>query len=639
MCFLRFICVLVLLCLSATPALAVHRDAQMQQARHTSWKGAYAQAEALYRHIVRADPRDVEAWLGLAQVLGWQKKYAEARVVYQHVRQLRPDLPDAALGLLQLQAWEGEYPAAEAGLTALLEQHPGHFGILMLLGQVTGWRGKFRDSIGFYRQVLQRAPDNAEALQGLATTYKWMGNTRDGIPLYTQMLKADPANVQAHIDLGILYSQAGNQKKAVVSLEKARDLAPERPDIRAMLGTLYSWTARLDDAVTELQKSVSLSRGDVSGYIALGRVYSWQKNTEASIALYQQALMRDPENTEALVGLGTTYLHSNRWHEAEALYQQALAIRPQDVGAQQAMARLRKIRAPELLSRYHFFEFRNHNKATGIRDTRYRDHRETVEYVHKLSPKTEFQARYQRSDQQHADTARGVTVFDIDTNVGSIGVEQQFPKAIGLRARYDFSKFNNDGTNEVNMQGRPIGHAGYVLLSKEYQRHYVTANFGRELFISTSTGNATMASVNTYGVSYDVDVTDRFSLLMTPSLDAYSTDRGMRQDHSVRARFRLPFYEKIQLEGQFRYLSRPNEFDNSVFVNFQDQWKETFRYEIRYALAHNTLEDDLEHTATLFLTWDAAPWLSFSVDARFAIEQLADRDRTQSYQTYATLRF
>ena len=126
---------------------------------------------------------------------------------------------------------------------------------------------------------------------------------------------------------------------------------------------------------------------------------------------------------------------------------------------------------------------------------------------------------------------------------------------------------------------------------------------------------------------------------MAPSLDDLSSATELRQDHILRPRFRLPFYDRIELEYQLRYLSNPEEYENSFFVKFQNQLKEKFRYEINYAVTHNSIENSLEHSTKLFLTWDIAQWISWSVDARFAVETLDDEDITQNYQTYLTLRF
>jgi tetratricopeptide (TPR) repeat protein len=642
---LSLISLMIFLCLFSSPSWAIERDTLMLKARQTSWKGNYDEAAAIYQQLIKENPKDIEALIGLATVLSWQKKYQESGDVYRKVREMRPDIPDGEIGLLRLKAWQGEHVSAEEGLKSLHSKYPKRFDILFLLGQVTAWQRKFEISVGYFQKLLAIYPDNMEAVQGLATTYKWMRKTKEGIQLYSTLLEKDPNNLEAILGTGILYSHEGSHEDAIKYLERARDMAPERQDIRAMLGTLYSWTARLDDSVTELQKSIALMQGDISSYITLGRVYSWQKNTEESIKLYNQALEIDPENTEALVGLGRTYFYDDQWDLSEGLYRKALKIEPNDVEALQALDRLQKSKAPALITRFDYFEFRDKPDPTGgLSDTVFRDFRETADYFHNLSAKTKFQFRYQRSDQKQVDKANNLTDFNVGANIGSVGLTQILPQNFSLRFRYDFSQFENKGNNTFNLVKSDTDHAGFFLLTKRSGKHYFTTSFARELFVNTETGNATVESINSYSASYDVDFTEHLSLLLNPSWDDFSgstdtrDDHGIRDDHVIRARYLLPFYKKIQLEYQFRYLSKPDQLLNSFFINFQHKIKEKFSLEADYIATYNSLDASLEHRTTLFFSWEIADWISWTVNANFALETLKDDDKTQNFQTYFTLR-
>jgi len=604
---LFFISLTLFLCLFSSPSWAIDpealtRDSLMEKARQTGWQGKYEEAAAIYRQLTQNNPKDVEALLGLARVLSW-------------------------------------HAVAEEGLKALHSKYPKRFDVLFLLGQVTAWQRKFEISVDYFQKLLAIYPDNAEAVKGLANTYKWMRKTKEGIQLYSTILEKDPNNLEAILGIGILYSHEGNHKDAIKYLERARDLAPDRQDIRAMLGTLYSWTARLDDSITELRKSIALSRGDISSYITLGRVYSWQKNTEESIKLYNQALEIDPENTEAMVGLGRTYFYDDQWDLSEGLYRKALKIQPNDVEARQALDRLQRFQAPALITRFDFFEFRNKpDPSTGFRDVVFRDFRETADYFYKLSAKSRLQLRYQRSDQKQVNKVNNATLFNVGANIGSVGFTQKLPQNFSLRFRADFSQFENKGNNAFNLNGSETDLAGFFLVTKRSGKHYFTASVSRELFINTFSGNAEVDSINTYSASYDVNITEYLSLLLNPSWDDFSTPTSTRDDHVIRARYLLPFYKKIQLEYQFRYLSKPDQLLNSFFINFQHKFKGKLRFEADYIITYNSLDASLEHGTTLFFTWDIADWISWTADARFAIETLKDKDVTQSYQTYFTLR-
>ncbi len=644
-----FIFFMIFVVLLSSPAWAAERDTLILKARQTSWKGNYDEAIAIYRQLINKNPKDIEAMLGLAAVLSWQKKYQESSDVYRKIREMRPDIPDGDLGLLRLKAWQDEHAAAEEGLRALHSKYPERFDILMLLGQVTAWQKKYQSSVEFYKKALAIHPDNPATIKALATTYKWMKNTEEGVKLYAKILEEEPNNINALMGTGILLSQGGKNKEAIVYLEKARDVAPDRADVRAMLGTLYSWTAQLDDAVTELQKSVALEQGNISNrninnYIALGRIFRWQKKKEESIKLYQKALELDPNNGEAMVGLGRVYLFDDQWDKAEELYMKALTINPNDLDAKEALAQLKRFKAPEANIRYNFFESRLHNPISGQIASTFIDHRETFESFFKLSPKTTVQARYQHAERRQLSLSNTSTDFNVDTETVSVGLNQKLPYNFDVRLRYDVAQFTNDNAanSTTDLAKTENDYSGFFILTKRKDRHLWRISLGRELFIDTNPGVSTIENINTYSLSYDVGFSDSFSTLVVLSLDDNSTFAKLQQDHVIRARYRLPNYKKLQFEYQLRYLSDPDTYQNTIGVNFQNQLGKSVRYEASYFVtqSHNTLDNFLRNSFRLFFSWDILPWLTWGTDAIVTLDHLnADIDTIQNYQTYLTIRF
>ena len=640
---------MIFLYLLPVSSWAIERDTLIQKARQTSWKGNYEEAIEMYRQLIRENPKDIEAMLGLASVLSWQKKYQESSEIYRKVREMRPDIPDGDLGLLRLRAWQGEHAAAEKGLRALHEKNPQRLDILMLLGQVTAWQKKYQASVDYYKKALAIQPGNKEAIKGLATTYKWMKNIKEGIKLYAEILEEEPNNIDALMGTGILYSQDGKNKKAISYLEEAREIAPDRADVRAMLGTLYSWNAQLDDAVTELQKSVALEQGNISNrnissYIALGRIFRWQKKKEESIELFKKALELEPNNVEAMIGLGRVYVFDDQWDKAEELYMKAMALDPNNLDAKEALAQLNRFRAPEANIRYNFFESRLHDSATGEITSTFIDHRETIESFFKLSPKTVLQARYQHAERRQLSLSNTSTDFNVNTETASIGLDQKLPYNFNIRFRYDIAQFYNDNiTNSTaNLVKSENDYSGFFILTHTYDRHLWRITLGRELFIDDNITFSTIEDINTYSISYDVGFSDYFSALVVLALDDNSTFAKLQQDHVVRARYRLPFYTKIQFEYQFRYLSDPDTYQNTVGVNFQNQLGNNVRYEASYFLtqSHNTLDNFLRNSFKLFYSWDIFPWLSWSADALVTFDTInGELDTIQNYQTYLTFRF
>jgi cytochrome c-type biogenesis protein CcmH/NrfG len=61
-----------------------------RQGQLRSWQKQFPQATSLYGKAVELDPRNVEAWLGLSEVLEWSGKFKEARLAVEKAAQADP---------------------------------------------------------------------------------------------------------------------------------------------------------------------------------------------------------------------------------------------------------------------------------------------------------------------------------------------------------------------------------------------------------------------------------------------------------------------------------------------------------------------------------------------------------------------
>lgn len=104
-------------------------EARNWVARLKSWKGNFKEAEQLYRGVLADHAGDVEAEIGLADVLGWQKHYANAIEI----------------------------------LKSLESQDPKNLEILSRLGRLYYWQHDKPDARHYFNQVLQIDPGNKEA--------------------------------------------------------------------------------------------------------------------------------------------------------------------------------------------------------------------------------------------------------------------------------------------------------------------------------------------------------------------------------------------------------------------------------------------------------------------------------------------
>ena len=103
-----------------------NRDARIWLARALSFSGDFPGGEGEYRKVLSAFPGDVEASLGLADVLAWQKRYRESVLILNDLAKERPDDPEVWGRKGKVAFWDGKPEEAKRYFDKTLSLDPGN---------------------------------------------------------------------------------------------------------------------------------------------------------------------------------------------------------------------------------------------------------------------------------------------------------------------------------------------------------------------------------------------------------------------------------------------------------------------------------------------------------------------------------
>ncbi|MBI5299159.1 MAG: tetratricopeptide repeat protein [Deltaproteobacteria bacterium] len=118
---LLIVCCLVLW---SFPVLSADREVLIDQARHLSWDKHYDESIAVYGKILKANPNDVEASIGLATVTAWNGDYTKAQKIYESLLIANPQNKEVLFGLARVLFWQGENKESLEMLDRLLAMDP-----------------------------------------------------------------------------------------------------------------------------------------------------------------------------------------------------------------------------------------------------------------------------------------------------------------------------------------------------------------------------------------------------------------------------------------------------------------------------------------------------------------------------------
>ncbi len=162
-------------------SVKVTRNRKTEPASNATATAAYqafmagddATAGRLYRQLLQAEPRNVDALLGLAAVAARQNNMDDASRHYAHALELEPRNSVAQAGLIALMS-QADPVAAESRLKSLLAQQPDAAYLHGALGGVYAEQNQWPSAQQSYFQAFRLDSSNAEHAFNLAVSLDQM---------------------------------------------------------------------------------------------------------------------------------------------------------------------------------------------------------------------------------------------------------------------------------------------------------------------------------------------------------------------------------------------------------------------------------------------------------------------------------
>ena len=290
--------------------------------------GRLAEAEALYRAIVVANPHHFDALHLLGVVWTQQGRYEEAVTSISKALKRNPRSFDAHYNLGNALNALRRYKDAVASFRRAIEINPKHPLANNNLGVALQDAGHTDDAIKAFRRALVADPNYPEAHFNLARALASQGHYDDAVAGYRRAIALKPGYVDAHINLGAALQAVSRYDEAADSLNLALSLSPDSVEALNNLGIVLRELAQYDDAIDCLERALTINPQFAEAHNNLANALKDARRYDEAIAHYRQATALKTDYAEAWNNLGTALGLLNQYEEAIACYRKALAIKP-----------------------------------------------------------------------------------------------------------------------------------------------------------------------------------------------------------------------------------------------------------------------------------------------------------------------
>ena len=256
--------------------------------------GRLAEAEAICRQILAADPRHADAFHLLGVIA---RRMGRSDVAVELIRQAIAIAPKLSV-------------------------------LHSSLGNALCDQGRFDEAITAYRRAIQIEPNLAETHSNLGNALSYQGRTDEAIAAYHRAIQLKPGFAEAHYNLGNALRDKGRIEQAFASYGRAIQLKPDYVTAHINLGNALTHQGRLDEAVAAYRKALELEPDYMDTHYNLGIALAHQGRLDEAVATYGRALELRPDYPDAHINLGNALKDASQLDEAIVCYRRAMSIEP-----------------------------------------------------------------------------------------------------------------------------------------------------------------------------------------------------------------------------------------------------------------------------------------------------------------------
>jgi tetratricopeptide (TPR) repeat protein len=281
-------------------ALARPIAAQSAGEANAAWvRGDLPAAERLYLQVLQADSTDGSALHRLALIHAWADRHDESITLFDKLLRHEPRNLDARVDRARVLGWRGDQGGAAAALDSVLAMQPRFVPALVARAQLTSWQGSLDEALDFYGRALEVNPADREARAGRARVLSWAEDYEGAVAAFDSLVRSDPRDVEALVGLGNVLVIAERTDSARAAFASALAIDPGNEDALAGVARAFAFAGDLRGAEQQWRRLIELSPGNADARVGLATTLRWQGREAAAVAVLEEALRAEPGHAEA----------------------------------------------------------------------------------------------------------------------------------------------------------------------------------------------------------------------------------------------------------------------------------------------------------------------------------------------------
>jgi len=314
--------------LQAGDPAAAALQARLDQAMGLHRQGKIAEAERIYRDILRDQPNNSAA-LHLLGVIALQTRHSERAVeLIGQAIALDPGHPEAHLNRGLAFRSLNRAGDALASFAKAIELNPDYAEAHFNRGLVLGELKRPAEALASYSRAIELKPDYAEAYCNRGLALQNLKRPEDALANYDKAIALKRDFSRAHFNRGNVLQDLKRLKDALASFDNAIELRPDDADSHCNRGDTLLRLRRSEDALKSFDTAIALRPELALAHNNRGIALNELNRREEALASYDKAIALNSGFVLAHINRGDTLLRLKRPEEAVHSLQRAIALKP-----------------------------------------------------------------------------------------------------------------------------------------------------------------------------------------------------------------------------------------------------------------------------------------------------------------------
>ena len=288
----------------------------------------YEEAIAIYKNILKSNPKSERAYWSWGACLRDQKRYEDAIEKFKEAIKINPESYPAHGAMGDCYRGLGQYDEAEKQYKKAIKINPKYDDAVMAWGVSLRIQERYEDAIEKFKEAIKINPKSEAAYGNWGICLRDQKRYEDAIEKFKEAIKINPEAYPAHGAMGDCYRELGQYDEAEKQYKKAIKINPKSDDAVMAWGVSLRIQERYEDAIEKFKEAIKINPKSEAAYWNWGICLRALKRFEEAIEKFKKAIKIKPESYRTHVAMGRCFREIGQYDEAEKLYKKAIEIDP-----------------------------------------------------------------------------------------------------------------------------------------------------------------------------------------------------------------------------------------------------------------------------------------------------------------------